>query len=132
MRTRATSVAERARQARFQRLVERTLAALPGWIRDELENIEIVVAVEPTMEQLGADGDSDSDLFGLYEGTPRSERDSSYSMVMPDRIVLFRGPLERAFPEPAAMMREVRLTVLHELAHHFGFDEDRMEELGLA
>jgi predicted Zn-dependent protease with MMP-like domain len=97
-----------------------------------VNNVEIVVEDEPTAEQSRAhDGDGE-ELFGLYEGTPLSERGSSYTMVVPDRIVIFRGPLERAFSDPNEIAEEVRITVLHELAHHFGFDEDRIADLGLA
>jgi predicted Zn-dependent protease with MMP-like domain len=71
-------------------------------------------------------------LFGLYEGTPLAERTSAYTLVVPDRIVIFRGPLERAFVDPREIADEVRITVLHEVAHHFGFDEERIAELGLA
>lgn len=132
MRTRATSVAEKARRARFRRLVERALRGLPDSIRDRLDNVEIVVVDEPSEEQFRASDEDDDELFGLYEGTPLSERGSSYTMVMPDRIVIFRGPLERTFSDPIEIAEEVRITVLHELAHHFGFDEDRIADLGLA
>jgi predicted Zn-dependent protease with MMP-like domain len=124
MRTRVNTVAERARRARFQRLVEQAM-------RGQLDNVEIVVENEPTPAQRQA-GDKDSDeLFGLYEGIPQSERGSSYSMVVPDRIVIFQGPLERAFPDRRELEEEIRITVLHEVAHHFGFDEDAIDELGL-
>jgi predicted Zn-dependent protease with MMP-like domain len=132
MRTRATSVAERARRARFRRLVEQALRSLPVSIRERLDNVDIVVDDEPTAEQCRAHESDDGELFGLYEGTPLSERGSSYTMVVPDRIVIFRGPLERAFEDPSEIAEEVRITVLHELAHHFGFDEDRIADLGLA
>jgi predicted Zn-dependent protease with MMP-like domain len=74
----------------------------------------------------------DDSLFGLYEGVPLTERSQAYSLVLPDKITIFRGPLERAFRSPAEIAREVRITVAHELGHHFGFDEDRLAELGLA
>jgi predicted Zn-dependent protease with MMP-like domain len=131
MRTRVNTVAERARRARFQRLVEQAMRGLPSSIRGQLDNVEIVVENEPTPAQRQA-GDKDSDeLFGLYEGIPQSERGSSYSMVVPDRIVIFQGPLERAFPDRRELEEEIRITVLHEVAHHFGFDEDAIDELGL-
>jgi predicted Zn-dependent protease with MMP-like domain len=108
------------------------MRGLPREITDQLQNVEIVVDDEPAPEQLEAHPSDDGELFGLYEGTPLSQRGSSYTMVVPDRIVIFRGPLERAFDDPSEIAEEVRVTVLHELAHHFGFDEDRIEELGLA
>ncbi len=132
MRTRATSVAERARRARFQRLVEQALRSLPTSIREQLDNVEFVVESEPSTAQRGVSDDDSEELFGLYEGIPMSERGNSYSMVMPDRIVIFQGPLERAFSDPLEIAEEIRITVLHELAHHFGFDEEQIEALGLA
>jgi predicted Zn-dependent protease with MMP-like domain len=117
---------------RFQRVVEQVVRSLPSSIRDQLENVDIVVESEPTPEQR-KDEHSDSDeLFGLYEGIPRSERGSSYAMVAPDRIVIFQGPLERSFSDPRELAEEVRITVLHEIAHYFGFDEEQIDELGLA
>jgi predicted Zn-dependent protease with MMP-like domain len=73
----------------------------------------------------------DETLFGLYEGVPLTRRGSDYHLVPPDRITIFRGPLERAFRSPQAIAREVRITVVHELGHHLGFEEDRLEALGL-
>jgi predicted Zn-dependent protease with MMP-like domain len=132
MRTRATSVAERARRARFQRLVEQAVRSLPSSIRERLDNVDFVVESEPSSAHREFSTDDAEELFGLYEGIPKSERGSSYSMVMPDRIVIFQGPLERAFSDPLEIAEEIRVTVLHELAHHFGFDEEQIEELGLA
>lgn len=132
MRTRPANVAERARKARFNRLVEQAVRSLPISIRDRLDNVAIVVEDEPGEDQLREREEPDEELFGWYEGTPLSERSSSYTLVVPDRIVIFRGPLERAFSDPIEIKNEVRFTVLHELAHHLGFDEDEIAELGLA
>lgn len=132
MRRRAGSITDRARRLRFQRLVEQAVASLPPEIVERLDNVDIVVEDEPSKEQLEADGDPNGDLFGLYEGTPLTQRGSDYSLALPDRIVIFRGPLERAFDRPSEIAGQVRITVWHELAHHFGFEEDRIEELGLA
>ena len=118
---------ERFRRRRFESLVARALDSLPSHIGAMLDNVEIVVEDEPTPEQQGGD----NALFGLYEGIPLAARDSGYAMTLPDRIIIFRRPLERACRSPAEIAREVRITVLHELGHHFGFDEDRLEELGL-
>ena len=113
-------------------LVEQAMRGLPSPIRAQLDNVEIVVEDEPASHQIEAHDDDPDELFGLYEGTPLSERSSSYTLVVPDRIVIFRGPLERAFDDPNEIAEEVRITVLHALAHHFGFDEDRIADLGLA
>ena len=130
MRTRAGSVAERARRLRFRRIVEQAVAELPVELRSQLENLAIVVEDEPTAEQCESSGDEE--LFGIYEGIPLIHRGSDNSMSLPDRIVIFRGPLERAFIEPREIAEQVRITVYHELAHHVGFEEDEIEDLGLA
>src|SRR5689334_9620196 len=122
MRTRAGDAANRARRARFRRLVRMALRTLPPRIESQLDNVEIVVEDEPTADQLETSGQEIGELFGLYEGIPLTERGSDYSMVLPDRIIIFRGPLERAFPNPRDIAEQVRVTVLHELAHHVGFD----------
>lgn len=132
MRRRAGSVGDRARRLRFQRLVEQAVSTLPAAILDRLDNVDIVVEDEPNEDQAEVGGEPDGELFGLYEGTPLTERGSGYSLTLPDRIVIFCGPLERAFVTPSEIAEQVRVTVYHELAHHFGFDEDRIEELGLA
>ena len=115
---------------RFRRLVQRALAALPPAIDDYLDNVAIVIEREPAPEDAAdariAPGD---ELFGLYVGTPLTAR-SEYHMTLPDRIVIYQGPLERSF-HPRDIPAEVRRTVLHELAHHFGFDEAEMARLDL-
>ena len=133
---------EQARRQRFVRAVSRALDDLPNEVVAMLDNIDIIVEDEPTTEQLalgrGYPGRSERDpngagetLFGLYEGVPLTHRGSDYHLVPPDRITIFRGPLQRAFSSPQAIAREVRVTVMHELGHHFGFEEQRLEELGL-
>ena len=79
----------------------------------------------------GSPAGGEDSLFGLYEGVPLTQRGGEYHLVPPDRITIFRGPLERACASPQAIAREVRITVMHELGHHLGFEEDRLEELGL-
>ena len=73
----------------------------------------------------------DPDLLGLYEGVPLPER-GDWAGALPDRIRIFRLPLEESFPDPAELEQEIRVTVLHELAHYFGLDEDRLDELGFS
>ena len=132
MRTKLPSRTQRVQRRGFERLVGRALAALPPDVAAMLDNVEIVVEDEPTPEQVDRGGDPEETLFGLYEGVPLTERGVDYSLVLPDKITIFRGPLEREFRNAAEMSREVRITVVHELAHHLGFDEDRLDELGLA
>ena len=122
---------EQARRRRFERLVERALDGLPPDVAAMLDNVEVVVEDEPTPAQLER-GDAGETLFGLYEGVPLTERGSGYSLVLPDKVTIFRGPLERACRSPAEIAREVRITVVHELGHHLGFEEERLDDLGLA
>jgi predicted Zn-dependent protease with MMP-like domain len=115
----------------FARLVQRAVASIPEPFSDALAEVAIVIEDWPTDEQLLDNGLSlDDDLYGLYEGVPRTEWHADWLMV-PNRISLFRGPLEEDFPEPADLAEEVRITVIHELAHHLGIDDDRLDELGV-
>jgi predicted Zn-dependent protease with MMP-like domain len=116
----------RLRQARFARLVARALDELPAEFRDRMRNIEIVVEDEPTPEQLRGDGE----LLGLYEGVPLTER-GAMEPYLPDRISIFRGPIERISASPRRQAAIVRDTVVHEVAHHFGISDKRLGELGL-
>lgn len=129
MRKSAPPHAERARKIRFERLVVRVMRRLPLDIRGMLNNVEIVIEDEPTIEQRES-MNNDDELFGLYEGTPLTERGGGYSMALPDKITIFRRPIERASATPEEMAEEIRVTVIHELAHHFGIEEDRIAELG--
>jgi predicted Zn-dependent protease with MMP-like domain len=123
----------RMRRREFEELVLQALAGLPSDIRLLIDNVEIVVEREPTVEQLeaaGIDPDSDETLFGLYEGVPLTERGVDYGLVLPDRITIFQGPLEEFCESREEIIREVRTTVVHELAHHFGISDERLRELG--
>jgi len=106
----------------FERHVQSALASLPPDLAAAVKNIEIVVEDENREEP---------DLFGLYEGVPLPER-GDWAGMMPDRIRIFRLPLEEEFQDPVELEAEIRITVLHELAHYFGIDEDRLDELGYA
>ena len=113
----------------FDALVERALDGLPPELAELLDNVAIVVEDWPE-HAMTADGEEEDDtLYGLYEGVPLSERGEHYYGVLTDRITIFRGPLERDFG-PGELEEQIRITVVHEIAHHFGFDEDRIEELG--
>ena len=110
-------------------LVERALEGLPPELAELLDNVAIVVEDWPDLSSpLVADGGVET-LYGLYEGVPLTERGSGYYGILPDRITIFRGPLERDFWREE-LEEQIRITVVHEIAHHFGFDEDRLEELG--
>lgn len=142
MRDRVRYRVEQARRQRFERIVARALDGLSPEVVAMLDNVQVIVEDEPTDEQLalgrgypeypGNAAHSGEDmLFGLYEGVPLTRRGADYHLVPPDRITIFRGPLERTFASPGAIAREVRVTVMHELGHHLGFEEDRLAELGL-
>ena len=133
MHRKASEVGQRARRQRFAALVRQALKDLPDPVQAMLDNVAVIVQDEPTGEQLtGMTSADDGELFGLYQGIPLAQRDSNYSLVTPDRITVFQGPLERAFATREEIREQVRLTVLHELAHHLGFDEDQLEGMGLA
>jgi predicted Zn-dependent protease with MMP-like domain len=120
----------RARAAAFENLVDRAVAAIPAPYRDALAEVAILVEDEPTREQLTENGlDPWDSMYGLYEGVPRTEYGADW-VAAPNRITLFRLPLEEDFPRSADLEGEVRRTVLHELAHHLGIDDDRLDELG--
>ena len=112
----------------FERLVERALEGLPPEFLELLDNVAILVEDWPDYSTPLAEGRT---LYGLYEGVPLTARGTRYSGALPDRITIFRGPLERDFP-PEALRDQVRVTVVHEIAHHFGFDDDQLYELGWA
>ena len=119
-----------ARAAAFERLVDRALAGIPPPYRDALREVAIVIEDEPSQQQLDENGlGPDDGLYGLYEGVPRTEYAADWS-ASPNRITLFRLPLEDDFPDTGELEEEVRMTVLHELAHHLGIDDDRLDELG--
>jgi predicted Zn-dependent protease with MMP-like domain len=119
-------------RARFEELVAEALEEIPEPFRSHLDSVAVVIEDEPspqTLREMGLHPRRDS-LFGLYEGTPLSERAFGDTLALPDRITIFYRPLVRAFRTPAAIRREVRKTVVHELAHVFGLDDDDIEAEG--
>lgn len=114
----------------FERLVDRALAAIPEPFRASLAEVAILIEDDPTLDQREENGlGPDETLYGLYEGVPRTEWAADWA-ISPNRITLFRGPLEADFRDPRQLEAEVRRTVVHELAHHLGIDDDRLDELG--
>ena len=102
--------------------MERAIDSLPPELRTAMSNVEIVVEEENA---------EDPDLYGLYLGIPLTERDAGYAGALPDKIAIYRLPLLEEFgDDPEVLEDEIRITVLHEIAHHFGIDEDRLTELG--
>lgn len=120
---------ERREEKDFYDLVEGALDGLPPELAALLDNVAIVVEEWPEYSSPLARNHEADTLYGLYEGVPLSERTAGYYGVLPDKITIFRGPLERDF-ERDDLQEQIRVTVVHEIAHHFGFDEERIEELG--
>jgi len=114
------------KRARFARLVARALDEVPREFAERMRNIQIVVDDEPTEAQRPKDG---SELLGLYEGVPLTGRGAA-EPYLPDRISIFRGPIERMTASPKRQAKIVRDTVVHEIAHHFGISDARLKELG--
>jgi predicted Zn-dependent protease with MMP-like domain len=120
-----------ARHSRFEDLVDRALAGIPMPFAAALREVAIVIADEPSPEQRRDEGlAQDETLYGLYEGVPRTAWGAD-EVAFPNAITIFRLPLEGDFPDPVELEDEVRITVVHELAHHMGIDDDRLAELGL-
>lgn len=110
------------RYERFEEYAGAALESLPSDLRQSLSNVEIVIEDEPPPGQR---------LLGLYQGVPLTRRGSFYTGLLPDKITLFRGPLERGYGHDESLLRaQVRRVVLHEIAHHFGISDERLVELG--
>ena len=109
------------RRHKFEVEVDKVLESLPDWVVDEIDNLIVVVEDRPTEEQ--------GDILGVYEGISLAER-GEYSGAFPDRIIIFYEPhIEMGLSE-VELRAEIRKTVLHELGHHLGIDDDRLTELG--
>ena len=108
----------------FEELVAQALDGVPAELTALLDNVVVLVEPEPPAQ--------DPHLLGLYDGVPLTERDSGYTFVPPDRIFVYRGPLTRMCTSAEELVEEVRITVVHEIAHHFGIDDDALHDLGYA
>ena len=106
----------------FETVVDRTLESLPAWVHDKIDNLHVVVEEHPPPE-LG-------DSLGVYEGVSLPERAGEYWGALPDRIIIFRQPHLRLRLDQHDLEAEIRKTVLHEIAHHLGIEDDRLTELG--
>lgn len=123
-------VARRARHLRFHRMVQRVSDTLPTQVQALLNNVAIVVKDEPTDRQRSELASASRDIFGLYQGVPMIERGGG-NMLLPDQITIFAGPLTRYTRSNAELEEQIRVTLLHEIGHHLGFDESGVERLGL-
>jgi predicted Zn-dependent protease with MMP-like domain len=109
-------------RGRFEELVSAALDEVPGELADLIDNCVVLVEDVPPADDPG--------LLGVYDGTPLTERDSGYTMALPDRITIFRTPILDLCETEDQVREEVRITVVHEIAHHFGIDDDALDELG--
>ncbi|MPZ22218.1 MAG: hypothetical protein GEU28_01430 [Dehalococcoidia bacterium] len=115
---------------RFERLVQDIFEQLPDEIHDRLENVEIIVLPRPTREQRKEAGlGAGQTLLGFYQGVPLTVRGGHYHMALPDRIFVYAEPHLRKAPDANVLRENVRRTLLHEIAHYFGIEEDRLAEL---
>lgn len=111
-------------EAQFDELVDQAFAAIPDEIVNQLSNVVLFIEDDAPAH--------DPQLLGLYDGVPLSERDSQYGAVLPDRIFVFRNPTLAICDTEDDVVREIGITVVHEIAHHFGIDDARLHELGYA
>lgn len=119
------------RRPKFEALVARALDGLPEEVLAAMENLEVTIENEPDEEVREEFGlDEDETLFGVYRGTPLIERGLADQPILPDRIVIYQAPLEDNFDRADDLVAEIRRTVIHEVAHYLGMDEDEIEELG--
>jgi len=107
---------------KFEEVVDRTLESLPPWVVEQIDNLHVVVEERP--------GDDQEDALGIYEGVSLPERAADYWGALPDRIVIFRAPHLEMGLNDVELEAEIRRTVLHEIAHHIGIDDERLAELG--
>jgi predicted Zn-dependent protease with MMP-like domain len=108
-------------EAEFEVMVADALDGIPVELAEVMDNVVLLIA---------DNHEGEPDLLGLYEGIPLTERDSNYGGVLPDRITLYRLPITERCATRAQVVDEVRITVVHEIAHHFGIDDDRLHDLG--
>jgi predicted Zn-dependent protease with MMP-like domain len=105
----------------FEQVIRDTIDSLPADLRERMSNVEIVAEDEPPPGQR---------LLGLYEGIPLTRRGINYSGVLPDKITIYRGPLERHYGhDPEHLVQQIRRVVQHEVAHHFGISDERLIEI---
>jgi predicted Zn-dependent protease with MMP-like domain len=118
------------RRPRFQAIVAQALDGLPEEVLRAMENLEVTIENEPSAEvREEFELAEDETLFGVYRGTPLVERGFG-EPLLPDRIVLYQVPLEESFARREELIDEIRRTVIHEIAHYLGMDEDQIDELG--
>lgn len=112
--------------SQFETVIQETMVSLPDWVHESLHNIDVLVVDEPN-EDLDPEGEG---LLGLYLGLPLPERGADYAGELPDVIYIFRRPhLELGLPQDE-LRHEIARTLIHEIAHYFGIDDDHLDEIG--
>jgi predicted Zn-dependent protease with MMP-like domain len=118
-------------QEEFEEVIIETMERLPPQFRESLENVDIVLEeYADTFTLRSAGVRNREELLGFYHGVPRTARTQGYAMVTPDKISIYRQPILHFYRTPEAVREAIRHTVLHELAHYFGIDDERLRELG--
>jgi predicted Zn-dependent protease with MMP-like domain len=117
-------------RTRFERLVDEAVRTIPARFRNELRNIAIIVEDEPSDDLLDEmEIEPPDTLFGLYQGTPLTERAWDYGNTLPDRILLFQGPIEDACEDDDEVIVQIGETLIHEVGHYFGLSEEELEDI---
>jgi predicted Zn-dependent protease with MMP-like domain len=116
-------------QSSFENLIERSLRRLPRKFLDALQNIAVEIEQEPSEDILDDMGIESGTLYGLYQGVPLTEREWNFGNVLPDRIIIYQGPIERDARSPEDIEAIVLETVMHEIGHYFGFDDDALYDI---
>ena len=117
----------------FEQAVEEALEGMPKQFMEALDNVAIVIEDEPAQDQcLTADPEDPGagEVLGFYDGIPLTERDGRYDFAMPDMIYVFKGPHERCFSSREQVVEEIRKTVVHEIGHYFGLDDETLYDMG--
>lgn len=121
----------RLSEQEFEELVVAALDTLPEDLLALMDNVDVTVEARPNRDQMRSVGLRHGSLLGLYEGIPLTQRNSSsYSLVVPDKITIFQRPIEQICRSHEEIVAQIRQTVIHEVAHHFGIGEERLDELG--
>ena len=121
----------RMSRAEFERLVAQAVQSLPRKFLTRLKNVEVVVEDEPTDDDLElAEIEPGGTLLGLYQGVPQTDRGTWYGNMLPDRIVIYQRPIEASARDRRDVRKEIRITLMHEIGHHFGLGEDTLSEAG--
>ena len=114
----------------FERLVDEAVASIPADFRREMRNLALVIEDEPSAELLAEmEIEPPDTLYGLYQGTPLTEREWSQEALLPDRITLYRRPIEADGPDPDDIRAAIAETLIHEVGHYFGLSEEEIEEI---